>query len=75
MDSLWSTSRLHWWRQVDNMLIELHLSETSGSYRAQTWMARFTGGDANHYAISPPLSSLGSVSVAAPPTFLLSYTL
>ena len=27
MDGLWWTSRRHWWRQVDNILIEFHLSE------------------------------------------------
>ena len=40
--------------QVDNMLVDLHLSVTNGSSQAQAWTTRFTDGDANHYAISPP---------------------
>ena len=39
--------------QVANTLVELHLSETCGWYRAQTCMAH---GDTTHYAISLPLS-------------------
>ena len=38
--------------QVNYMLIESHLSETNGSYRARTWTARLTDRDTNHYAIS-----------------------
>ena len=49
----------HWWRQVNSMLVEFHLSETNRPYRARTWTARMTDRDANHYAIShPPLSLL-----------------
>ena len=50
------TSRRHWSGQVDNMLIDFHLSETNGLCRAQTWAPRLT--DANYYAISPPLIML-----------------
>ena len=39
--------------QVDNMLVDLHLSVTNGWSRAQAWTAHFTDGDDNHYAISP----------------------
>ena len=39
--------------RVDNILVELHLSETNGSCRARTLRARLIGRDANHYAISP----------------------
>ena len=46
------TSRRHWWRQVDNILMEFHRSEISGLYRTRTWTAHLTDGDANHYAIS-----------------------
>ena len=38
MDGIWLTNRQPWWEQVDNMLIEVHLSETCGG--------------ANYYAIS-----------------------
>ena len=52
--ALCPVSRLHWWGQDDNMLIEFHLSQTKGLCRAQTWMDCLTDRDANHYAISPP---------------------
>ena len=39
--------------QVDNIPIEFNLSETNMLYRARTWTACLTDGDANHYAISP----------------------
>ena len=39
--------------QVDNMPVDLHLYDTNGSSRAQSWTACMTDGDANHYAISP----------------------
>ena len=32
------------------------LSDTSGSYWAQTWMISLTDEDANNYALSPPLT-------------------
>ena len=41
------------WGQVDNILIEFHLSETSRLCRARTWMACLSDGDANHYAKPP----------------------
>ena len=40
--------------QVDNMLVEFHLSETDVSCWAQTWTARLTDGKANHKAIPLP---------------------
>ena len=40
-------SRRHWWGEVDNMLVELHLSETNGPCLARTWTTRLTDGDAN----------------------------
>ena len=39
---------------VDNILEQLHLSETNRSCQARTWMARLTDGEANRCAISPP---------------------
>ena len=52
MDGLFLTSRQHWWEQVNNTVIESHLSETSGSSKAQTRTARLT--DRDDCAISPP---------------------
>ena len=48
------TSRRHWWERVNNTVIEFHLSNTSGSRRARTWIARLVGRDANDYAIPLP---------------------
>ena len=33
---------------VDNLLTEVHLSETNGSDKAWTWKAHFTDGDTNY---------------------------
>ena len=54
MDGLFLTSRRHWWEHVNNTVIESHLSETSGSYRARTWMDHVADRDATYCAISPP---------------------
>ena len=54
MDHLFLTSRRHWWGQVDNMLVDLHLSDTNGLSRARAWIARFTDRDVNRYAIPLP---------------------
>ena len=35
---------------------QFHLSDTSRAYWARTWTVHVTDGDANHYAISPPLN-------------------
>ena len=53
MDGLFLTSHRHWWEQVNNTMIESHLSVTSGSRRAQTRIARLVDRDANNCAISP----------------------
>ena len=42
------------WEQVDNMLVDLHLSVTNGLSQARAWTTRFADGDANHYTISLP---------------------
>ena len=63
MDCLYWTTRQHWWEQVDNMLVDLHLSETNGSSWARTWTARLTDVDAKYYAISLPLVSVGVSSL------------
>ena len=42
------------WGQVDNTIIEFHLSETNGLCRARTWAACLTDRDANNYTISRP---------------------
>ena len=34
--------------QVDNILVEFHLSETKGSYQAQTRTTQLTDRDTNH---------------------------
>ena len=52
MDGLFLTSRRHWWDQVNNTVIEFHLSETSGLSRARTRIARLIDRDANDCAIS-----------------------
>ena len=36
------------------MLVGLNLPVTNGLSLARVWTARFTNGNANHYAISPP---------------------
>ena len=54
MDGLFLTSRRHWWEQVNSTVIEFHLSITSGSRRAQTWIARLVDRDSNNCAISLP---------------------
>ena len=46
-NGLWWTSHRHWWRQVDYMLIEFHLSETNRPCRARTCMPHLTDGDWN----------------------------
>ena len=56
MDGLFLTSRRHWWEQVNNTVIESHLSVTSGSSQERTRAARFIDRDANNCAISPPPS-------------------
>ena len=38
--------------QIDNMLIEFHISETYGSCPARTRTPRVTDGDSNHHSIS-----------------------
>ena len=48
------TSRRHWWEQVNSTVIEFHLSNTSGSRRARTRIARLVDRDSNNCAISPP---------------------
>ena len=59
MDGLFLTSRQHWWEQVNNTVIEFHLSVTSGSRWARTRIARLTNRDANHCAILlPPVSKV-----------------
>ena len=50
----------YWYGQVDNMLIEFHLSGTNGLGRIQTCNTRLTDRDANHYAIFPPLAEYDS---------------
>ena len=52
------TSRRHWWEQINSTVKEFHLSNTSGSRRAQTWIARLVYRDSNNCAISPPPSAL-----------------
>ena len=48
---------------VDNMLVDLNLSNTNGSSRARTWTPPLTDEDANHYAISrPPMWMLKCVA-------------
>ena len=54
MDGLFLTSRRHWWEWVNSTLTAYHLSETSRSYRARTWMDRLADRDATNCAISPP---------------------
>ena len=54
MDGLFLTSRWHWCEQVNNTVIESHLSLTSRLRRARTRTARLTDRDANQCAISPP---------------------
>ena len=56
MDGLFWTSRRHWWEQVNNTVIEFHLSITSGSRRVQTRIARWVDRDTNDCAISRPAS-------------------
>ena len=51
MDCLVLTSCWHWSEQVISTVIEFHLSNTSGSRRARTWIARLVDRDC---AISPP---------------------
>ena len=58
MDGLFLTSCRHWWEQLNSTVIEFHLSETSGSRRAQTRIAHLVDRDANDCAISPPLRML-----------------
>ena len=58
MDGLFGTSRRHWWEQVNNTVLESHLSVTSGSSRAQTQTALLTDRDANDCAISLPLRKI-----------------
>ena len=41
--------------EIDNMLIEFHLSETNRLCWARTWTVCLTDGYVNHCAISPPL--------------------
>ena len=54
MDGLFLTSSRHWWEQVSNTVIESHLSVTSGSNQARTWITCLTDRDAKDCAISPP---------------------
>ena len=54
MDGLFLTSRRHWWEQVNSTVIEFHLSNTSGSRRVRTRIARLADRDSNDCAISPP---------------------
>ena len=57
-------NRQHWWEQVDNMLVDLHISVTNGSSQAQAWTAHFTDRDANHYAISlPPMKNSNHANI------------
>ena len=56
MNGLFLTSCQHWWEQVNDTVIEFHLSETSGLRRARTWIAGLVDRDANDCAISPPHS-------------------
>ena len=58
MDSLFLTSRRHWWEQVNNTVIEFHLSMTSGSSWERTRSARLIDRDSNDCAISPPLNMI-----------------
>ena len=53
MDGLFLTSRRHWWKRVNNTLIESHLSMTSRLSRERTRTARLTDRDANDCAIPP----------------------
>ena len=53
MDSLFLTSRRHWWEQVNNTVIESHLSVTSGLSWARTQPTGLTDRDTNDCAISP----------------------
>ena len=39
--------------QVNSMLVEFHVSETSGSYRARTRTVGLTDTDANQYMLFP----------------------
>ena len=55
MDGLFWTSRRHWWVRVNNIVIEFHLSETSGLSGKRTRIARLVDRDANDCAIPPPL--------------------
>ena len=55
MDGLFLTSRRHWWEQVNNTVIEFHLSITSSSRRVRTRIALLVDRDAKDCAISPPL--------------------
>ena len=60
MDGLFLTSRQHWWEQVNNTTIEVHLSVTSGSRQVRTRIARSVDRDDNDCAISPPPLRIGS---------------
>ena len=52
MDCLFFTSRRHWWERVNSTVIEFHLSNTSGSRRARTRIARLVDRDSNDCDIS-----------------------
>ena len=45
------TSLQHWWEQVDNMLVDLHLSVKNKRIKPGSSLGELTDGDANHYAI------------------------
>ena len=57
-------SRRHWWKQVNNTVIEFHLSETSRSCQARTRTTHLTDRDANDCAISPPPPSVSHTSIS-----------
>ena len=54
MDRLFLISHRHWWERVNSTVPAYHLSETSASYRAPTWMDRVADRDAIDCAVSPP---------------------
>ena len=59
MDALFLTSRRHWWEQVNSTVIEVHLSNTSRSTRAQNWIARLVDRDSNDcYFPAPRISAI-----------------
>ena len=58
MDCLFWTSRRHWWEQVNSTVIEFHLSNTSGSRRVRTRIARLVDRDSNDCSISLPPTTI-----------------